>query len=614
MQSGRRSTAVAATLGLAACTSALSAPAWASQAGPRCTPARLNNSAILAGSVSVSPQPGSRDAPARTQISFVGVPAQQLRVTSVVGSGTGAHRGRLLAYSQGDGASFVPARPFAAGERVTVHAKLRRGAKVLALTDQFAIERPDRISTTPLRAAPVGVGRPGVQSFVSRPDLHPPAVTVSARSAAVAPGDEFVAPYSGPGQIGPMILDQAGRLVWFKSLPAHNSATSFRVQEYLGRRVLTWWEGDITEHGFGLGQGVIADSGYREIARVSAGNGLKADLHEFLLTPQGTALITAYDPQLCDVSSVGGPASGAVTDGVLQEIDIATGLVRFQWTSLDHVALADSYELARKSTTDWPFDFFHINSIEREQDGGLLVSARNTWATYDIAGRSGRIAWQLGGKRSSFRLARGTATAWQHDSRLLPDGSISIFDNGAAPRVHHQSRGVVVSLNPQQKTAALLGQITRPRPILAESQGNIQALANGDWFVGWGQVSDFSEFNAAGQLLFDAHLPGHVESYRAFRFAWEATPAQPPDFVVQREASGARTVYASWNGATQVASWNMLAGATATSLQPVAHAAGGGFETAIALPAGTTGPFVTVQALDATGVVIGTAVPNKLTG
>ena len=83
---------------------------------------------------------------------------------------------------------------------------------------------------------------------------------------------------------------------------------------------------------------------------------------------------------------------------------------------------------------------------------------------------------------------------------------------------------------------------------------------------------------------------------------------------MQREASGARTVYASWNGATQVASWNVLAGATATSLQPVAHAARGGFETAIALPAGTTGPFVTVQALDATGVVIGTAVPKKLTG
>ena len=170
---------------------------------------------------------------------------------------------------------------------------------------------------------------------------------------------------------------------------------------------MTWWQGNITVHGFGLGSGVIADSTYTEIARVGAGNGLHADLHEFQLTPRGTALITAYDPQLCDVSSVGGPRSGAVTDGVLQEVDIGTGLVRFQWTSLDHVPLADSYELARKSRSDWPFDFFHINSIDREEDGSLLVSARNTWATYDIDPPTGQIVWQLGGKRTSFtpRLA-----------------------------------------------------------------------------------------------------------------------------------------------------------------------------------------------------------------
>src|SRR5207302_4173128 len=168
---------LAAMLALALLGSTASPPAEASRAGTQCAPARLNNSALLGGAVTISPLPGSRDASPRTQISFLGVPAGALAVASVVGSRTGSHRGRLLAYSQGDGASFVPARPFAAGERVTVHAKLRRGAKVLALTDQFAIERPDRISTTPLRAAPVGVGRPGVQSFVSRPDLHPPAVT-----------------------------------------------------------------------------------------------------------------------------------------------------------------------------------------------------------------------------------------------------------------------------------------------------------------------------------------------------------------------------------------------------------------------------------------------------
>jgi hypothetical protein len=596
------------TLGLAASGVA----AGAAQAAFTCAPARLDSPAIIGGSITVSPLPGSRDAQGHTQISFLGAPPSRLRVISVVGSHTGPHRGRLRAYSQGDGASFVPERPFAEGERVTVHAQLRRGARRVALVDQFAIGHHDRVSTTP--EAPQAVGTVGVQNFVSRPDLHPPAVTVSAASAAVAAGDEFLAPYSGPGQIGPMILDPRGGLVWFKPLPPNVSATNLQVQEYLGRPVLTWWQGNITQHGFGLGQGVIADNSYTEIAHVSAGNGLQADLHEFQLTPGGTALITAYDTQLCDTSAVGGQREGAVTNGILQEIDVKTGLVRFQWTSLDHVALADSYELARKSTTAWPFDFFHINSIDRVQDGSLLVSARNTWATYDIASRSGQIVWQLGGKRTSFTLARGTATAWQHDSRLLPDGDISIFDNGDAPREHNESRGVVVSLNAQQKTATLLSQIARPVPILTESQGNIQALPNGDWFVGWGQVADFSEFNAAGQLLFDAHLPGHVQSYRAFRFPWEATPVLPPEFVAQREASGETIVYASWNGATQVASWNVLAGPDATSLQLVAQAPRGGFDTPIPLPPGTGGPLVTVQALNGTGAVIATAAAKTLPG
>ncbi|HWX74710.1 MAG TPA: arylsulfotransferase family protein, partial [Solirubrobacteraceae bacterium] len=521
-----------------------------SQAARPCAPASIDNSALLAGSVTVSPLPGSRDASTRTQISFVGVPASLLRVTSVVGSRTGGHRGRLLAYSQGDGASFVPARPFAPGERVSARAAVLRGARWVAFQDQFSIEYHDAISATPESAQPVGSA--GVQSFLSRPDLHPPAVTVSASSPAVAAGDEFLAPYAGPGQAGPMILDPAGNVVWFKPLPANTSATNLAVQQYRGAPVLTWWQGDISVHGYGLGEDVIADSSYAEVAHVAAGNGLAADLHEFQLTPQGTALITAYDPQLCSLAAAGGSVNGAVTDGVLQEIDIATGLVRFQWTSVDHVALGDSYELARKSSTPSPFDFFHINSIDREPDGHLLVSARNTWAAYEIDPRTGKVVWQLGGKHTSFALARGTATAWQHDPRLLSDGEISIFDNGASPRVHHQSRGVLLSVNEAQKTATLVSQLTRPSPIVAESQGNMQALANGDWFVGWGQVSDFSEFNAAGELLFDAHLPAHVQSYRAFRFAWEATPAQPPEFAVQTEASGAKNVYASWNGATGV--------------------------------------------------------------
>jgi hypothetical protein len=577
--------------------------AAAAQSAPTCTPSTLNTPATLDGTVTVSPLPGSRDASPQTQISFLGVPAAELHGVSVVGSRTGGHAGRLLAYSQGDGASFLPARGFAEGERVTVRARLHAGAAVRQLFDQFAIAHEDPISTTPETIHPGGPSE--IQSFRSRPDLRPPAVTVTVRSPAATPGEEFLAPYTGPGQAGPMILDQSGGLVWFKALPEHTSATNFSVQAYEGKPALTWWQGNISVHGFGQGEDTIADATYTDIAHVKAGNGVQADLHDFQLTPQGTALITAYDPILCDLSSIGAPAYGGVTDGLLQEIDVKTGLVMFQWTSLDHVALSESYTPAKTTSPAWPFDFFHINSIALQRSGNLLISARNTWTTYDVNRQTGQILWRLGGKRSSFAMGSGTGTAWQHDPRELPNGSISVFDNGAGPAVHRQSRGIVVSLDPRRKTATLVGQILHPPPLLAESQGNMQALANGDWFLGWGQVPDFSELSSTGQLLLDAHFPAHTQSYRAFSFVWTGTPAHQPTLALQPAPGGGGVAYASWNGATLVASWRVLAGPSAASLQPLTQAARAGFETAIPLPAGASGPYFAVQALDGSGVVLG---------
>jgi hypothetical protein len=568
----------------------------------------LNTSAQLDGAVTVSPLPGSRDATPQTQISFLGVPAGELSGVIVSGSRSGPHSGRLASYSQGDGASFLPSHPFAEGETVTVSAQLHTGAGVQPLSDRFTIAYQDAISSTPETIHPGGPSE--IQSFRSRPDLRPPVLTVTARSPAVAPGDEFVAPYDGPGQSGPMILDPGGGLIWFRALAAGTSATNLQVQQYAGRPVLTWWQGDISVHGFGLGEDVIADSAYADIAHVSAGNGLRADLHEFQLTPAGTALITAYDPIYCNLSGAGGAGYGAVTDSLLQEIDVRTGLVMFQWTSVDHVALSESYELAGSSHVDWPFDFFHINSIGLDADGGLLVSARNTWTVYDIDPTTGQIAWQLGGKHSSFAMGPGASTAWQHDPRELPDGTISVFDNGASPKIHSQSRGVLVSLNLQQHTATLIGELTRPAaPVLADSQGDMQALPGGDWFLGWGQVPDFSELSPTGQLLFDAHFPPGDQSYRDFRFAWTGTPARPPSFAVAPAVAGgtSTTVYASWNGATLVASWRVLAGSSATRMTVIAQGSRTGFESAISLPRHTPGPYVTVQALDAGGHVLGVA-------
>src|SRR5439155_2551926 len=162
------------------------APAPAA-AAPICTPATLNDSALQAGSVTVSPLPGSRDASPETQISFLGVPSRQLAHISVTGSRTGRHAGRLPAYSPGAGASFLPARRFAEGERVQVHASIRTAGAARTLRDRFAVAVHDPISSTPERG-PRGRAAE-VQRFRSRGDLHPPTVAVGANSAATPPGE-----------------------------------------------------------------------------------------------------------------------------------------------------------------------------------------------------------------------------------------------------------------------------------------------------------------------------------------------------------------------------------------------------------------------------------------
>jgi len=242
----------------------------------------------------------------------------------------------------------------------------------------------------------------------------------------------------------------------------------------------------------------------------------------------------------------------------------------------------------------------------------LLIDARNTWAAYDLDAHTGQVRWQLGGRRSSFTLGAGVRTAWQHDARRQGDGTITFFDNGATPAVHRQSRAIDVRLDPVANTASLVREAVHPgRPLVAGSQGNAQALADGDWMVGWGEVPYLSEFSQAGALLFDAHLPSTYESYRAYRLPWSGQPTDSPSLAgvrsptADRAAAHAATVYASWNGATQVASWRVLAGPSPSSLAPVASAARAGFETAVGVPKLAAGAYVVVQALDATGAVIG---------
>jgi Arylsulfotransferase (ASST) len=435
---------------------------------------------------------------------------------------------------------------------------------------------------------------PRPPAWRSRPDLRIPALTILRREQGVSTNPIFIAPYNAPvGQAGAVIVDNDGEAIWQNPL-AEKVTTNFRVQHYRGSPVLTWWEGHI-ELGHGVGEYVIADSSYRTVRRVQAAHGLHGDLHEFVLTPRGTALLTSYVVTEADLSGLGGSRKGTVQDAIFQEVDLATGELLLEWHSLEHVGFEESYAVV---TADW--DFFHINSVDLDSDGGLLVSSRSTHTIYKLD-RTGAILWRLGGKRSDFQMAPGSEFAWQHDVRRKPDGSLTVFDNGATPAVEAVSRGLVLELDEQTMTAKLARQYTHP-PILSGSQGSMQLMPSGNVFVGWGEAPHVSEFDAGGRLLFDAVLGHAYESYRAFRLPWSGHPAEAPAIAVSAHA-GNRTAYVSWNGATDVDRWQLLAGESVEHMAPVSSVRSRGFESA--LHAKARGPYFAARALDASGTALG---------
>ena len=574
---------------------------------PACVPAALDVSAKLAGTpLLVTPAPGGLDAMPQTQLSFLGAPASALASLRVAGSVSGVHSGRLEAYSQHDGASFVPDTPFTAGETVRVSGAWKAGATARPFAYSFTIGEPDVISLLPKVAKPHGA-QGTVWHFRSAPGIDPAVLSVTKTSpVARGDGDIFLAAYPGPGAMGPTIYAPDGRLVWFKPLSGGSSATDLRVQRYEGRQVLTWWQGTISIHGFGLGEGEIYSRGYRPLAVVRAGDGLAEDLHELTLTSRGTALITAWKPLYCNLTSLGGRAVDAVYDAVAQEIDVRTGLVEYEWDSLEHVPLSDSHLPASGASVPWPYDWFHLNSIALEPDGSLLISSRATWTVYDIDRATGRIRWRAGGRRPSFTMGPGTTTAWQHDAEPLTDDTYSVFDNGGPPDKQPHSHGAVVRIDPRRRTAQLVATIAAPRPLYAQTQGNLQLLPDGNWWIGWGSVNRSSEVSAAGRLLFEADTPPGSESYRSLRFPWRGEPSTRPSVTVTRASGGVVRVYVSWNGATDVAAWRLETGTAPGALHDATTVADGGFETVLRTTA-AAGRFVAVTALDAGGRALATS-------
>jgi len=592
------------------CAVALIACGSASSAGPPASAAIAAGADIAAAQanpVAVSPQPGTPDASADTQISFLGGPGTKVAEVSVVGSSSGSHSGVLRAYSTGTGESFLPSHPFKAGERVTVHAQIVAGPNTGATSTTFTIASQDSVSQKEFPTNPGDASE--VQHYSSAPALQPSSVQIltPARPGAT-PGDLFMAPYQGEGTAGPMIVDQTGGLIWFDPLPAGEAATNFQVQSYEGKPVLTWWQGRILEVGFGQGEIILANSAYEQIGRIRAGNGYHDDLHEIRITPEGTAWIDMFDPIHMNLSALHGSAAGVLSDSVVQEIDIKTGLVMWEWHAYGHIPLSESKNPIPDSS--YPWDYVHVNSIDPGSSGDLLVSARNTWTIYDLDLHSGAIRWRLGGSHSNFTGPAATRFYWQHDAEFQPGGEISVFDNGSTPPKEKQSRGLVLSLDMANHTVGAAKVFINPsRTLLASSQGNTLSLPGGNWLMGYGGLPDFTEYDGAGQVLLDGRLGKNVQDFRTYFAPWSGQPKSLPAVIAKPDGSGALAVSVSWNGATEVSSWRVLAGPSSSALAPIASARRSGFQTTIT--ALTTGPIVEVQALNAQGAVIGTSAPVK---
>ena len=560
--------------------------------------------ASAAGSVTISPLAGTPDATPQTQISILGTAPSNIESVSVTGSVSGPHAGELKDYDSAQGASFLPETPFVEGEEVTVVVDLKEGEP---LEDSFSIGH----IAPPEELLHQESEKPEEQEhYVTQPELRPPKVTVKTADPKLE-GDIFTDPLPAPeihpgekellkfepvGPNGLMILDPEGKLMWWHQLPEEVGSMDEPIT-YEGKTALQWWQGKVTVNAFGLGEGVIANSSYEPIAHIKAGNGLQVDIHELYVTPEGQAYIIAVEPVCLPECSKEHPP---VFDDEAQEIDIKTGLVMWDWHALGHVPDSET----EVPPADGVWDPYHMNSLQALPEHRLLISMRDTSGVYEIERDSGDILWQIAPKSSSsFKLEKAATFHFQHDARLSGKKltELTLFGDEAGPPFYGPSRGLVLALG--KTRVRVVHQYKNPQETVAVAEGSMQVLPHGEALVGFGATQYFAEFKKGGKLVFEAELPEGDGTYRVMRSPWKGTPNTKPAVVAKRESPSDVNVYVSWNGATEVAKWEVLAGESEATLMPVATAAWANFETRIAVSSADT--LFEVKALNAEGKVIG---------
>ncbi len=500
---------------------------------------------------------------------------------NVQGQQSGSHSGRTVLADDNKTVIFIPDQPFSQGEQVSVSIT-PQGLDAKGITNSTAYTfttAMDQKSGMPGADNPITqitppAGTPhAFPNYLTLPNDVPP-YKVSIHQQGVSDGYVFVAPYRwGKPNFGSylLIMDNNGDLVWYRSVSDLRAGYDFKVQP---NGMLTY---------FGTDDGVyhVLNSRYQEVATYKAGNGLYGDLHEFLMLPNGHVIFTVYDKQSIDMSKYvqGGNPQADVIATIIQEQD-RSGNVVWEWRGWDHVPFNETWTSLTLDTVD----YIHGNALAFTRDGNLLLSSRNLSEVKKINYQTREVMWTLGGKANNFTFVNeDEAFGAQHDIRVLPNGNISLFDNGENAK---PSRGVEYQLNENTMTATKVWQFEHNAPVWAQYMGNIQRLENGNSFLDWGSLSsekgyayiNMTEVDPNNNIVWEVAFDQPYVSYRAYRSNWMGFPDTQPDLAYQQNGS-ALTLGYSWNGATEVAQWRLLGGSSPTSLQQVDLQARSGFET-----------------------------------
>ncbi|CAL5867109.1 uncharacterized protein PFLUO_LOCUS1321 [Penicillium psychrofluorescens] len=457
-------------------------------------------------------------------------------------------------------------------------------------------------------------------------DITPPYLQINRSSEELAPGLLFIGPendatQAGVKQVAPFILTDESELVWGGP---EGDSSNFRQQFWGDKSVITFWVGTGkaaygADVGRGWGEVLILDESYRQIKSVCLQLNLTlpegtttdcdADVHESFITDDNTILLTAYNVSRADLSSLGGPSDGWVYDSIAVEVDLETNEVVFSWSPLAHLSVNATHIPYAGSNSTSPFDWFHMNSIQKYGDY-YLINSRHVWQTY-LVNRQGDIIWYIDGHDGGDfgGLPENGQFSWQHMARIHNISStqalLSYFANdlntanGTVP-----SKGLTLRLTLPPSSVHPPEVITDfwdyENPVSSAAEGAFFPLANGNTLMGYGDQPYIKEYGPSGKLLWSAQFADYNlgQSYRAYKQEWHATPSTQPSLVVTsisveddlHECAGPSSKlrgYVSWNGATDVTLYEVYAGADIKSLQSLGKIERKGFETKFSLPVGS---------------------------